>query len=119
MALDVVSAPTTAAIENGAALVGASNLSLTATGTHTVTTTAVNGAAATGGSGTGIGVSAAIAIVNNSTMATLGTASGPLVLTGAFSATATQTDVVTTAANGKAAGSNGAGDRDRSECCER
>ena len=59
--------------------------------------------------GTGIGISAAIAIVNNSTMATLGTASGPLVITGAFSATATQTDVVTTSANGKAAGTNAVG----------
>ena len=109
VAVDVVTATTTAALQDGASLTGAGNLVLSATGSHTVTTTAVNGAAATGGSGTGIGITAAVAIVNNSTVATLGTASSPLAITGALSATATQTDVVMTSANGKAAGSNGVG----------
>ena len=55
-------------------------MTLTPIGTYTETTTAVNGAMAA--DGTGIGISAAIAIVNNSTMATLGALSNPLVISG-------------------------------------
>ena len=105
--LNITPDSSSATIANGAALSDASSLTLAATGTYSETTTAVNGAMAS--DGTGIGISAAIAIVNNTTLATLGTASGPLVISGALSATATQTDVVTTSANGKAAGTNGVG----------
>ena len=74
VALNIVPNTTSATIEDGATLTGASDLTLAATGNHTVTTTAVNGAAAK--DGTGIGISAAIAIVNNATTATIGTALG-------------------------------------------
>jgi hypothetical protein len=107
IALNITPDMTSATVGNSASLSDVSDVTLMATGTYTETTTAVNGAKAT--DGTGIGISAAIAIVNNGTMATLGTASSPLVMTGALEAMATQTDTVTTSANGKAAGGNAVG----------
>src|SRR5262249_25531294 len=102
VAVNVVTARTSAAIQDGAVLEGASDLTLTATGSHTVTTTADNGAEATGESGLGAGISAAIAVVNNSTTANLGTALSELDLSGDLEATAEHTDVIDTTADGKA-----------------
>ena len=107
IALNITPDTTSSTIGDTSTLSDASDVTLSAIGTYTETTTAVNGAMAT--DGTGIGISAAIAIVNNSATATVGALSNPLVISGAFSSTATQTDTVTTSSDGKAAGTNAVG----------
>ena len=95
LSVDYAQTTTAAQVENGVALTGAHNLSLTATSNQTMYTTTQGGAS----SGTAVTPVIAIAITDNDTDATLGTGAA-INLTGAFSATSSLTDQVETDATG-------------------
>ncbi len=95
LSLDYAQTSTLAQITNGVVLTGANNLSMTATSTQAMTTTTQGGASGS----TAVTPVIAIAITDNDTDATLGTG-GLISLTGAFSATASLTDLVETNASG-------------------
>ena len=104
-ALNIVFDTTTASIDDGAALTGAKNVTLSATDTDATTTYAEAGA--TGGSGSDLVLTAdaAIALPTVLTSATIaGDASQTLTTSGAVSVSATQTATATTTAKGDATG---------------
>ncbi len=107
-ALAIVNDTTAANLANGALLTGAAGLTLSATQSHTIVTTARTGAGAAAG-GTGIAAAIAITISNLDALAGVGTGGGGLVLTGDLAATADQTAVVTTTAEGDATGGTAVG----------
>ncbi|MGY3658238.1 LEPR-XLL domain-containing protein [Bradyrhizobium sp. USDA 376] len=87
---------TSAYLDDGAVLAGAKDLTLIATSIHTMETDAMNGAV---GKSTSVTPVIAISISDNDVSAKLGTG-GELDIGGAFTASATLTDQVTTSAEG-------------------
>ena len=104
VAINVADNDTHAELVNGATLIGATDLSLSAESTHTMNTEAKGGT--TGG--TSITPVVAVSIATYNTKAVLGTDDVTLTVDGALSADAKHTGAVNTLADGEAAGSTAA-----------
>ena len=110
-AINIVDDTTTASIADGAEIIGANDVGLTATGTDAMTTYAEAGAAGAAGSTLALTADAAISLPTVITTASIGKASignttQTLTTTGAVSASATQTASTKTTAKADAGGSD-------------
>jgi hypothetical protein len=85
LGLNIITDTTESEVENGAALVDAGSVNLTANSPHTITTTAENGAAGA----TAVGAGVAIAIASDTTTASIGTDASTLNATGGLTISAT------------------------------
>jgi len=109
VALTIASNTTLADLQDTAQLTGAHNLTFTAGSNDTVATNAVSGSSVSGSSGGAVSISpsAGITVVTNTTEAQVGApdaSNDPLVVGGAFSATATHTALTSTATGAASAG---------------
>ena len=109
VAINVTDQLAAAAIADGAAVTGGSDLTLSATGSHENTTVAKGGAGDNGSGGaTSVGGAIAITVADHKTDASIGTGSA-MSVTGDLNATATHHGSTTTTADGTATGGTAVG----------
>ena len=104
VALNVITNQVIASFEDSSQVTGANNLELTAVGAHTINTEAEAGAEG----GVSVTPVAAVAVVDNATIARIGTSGTGLTLDGGATISATHSSTVTTTAKGSAKGETAA-----------
>ncbi|GFO63477.1 beta strand repeat-containing protein [Geomonas paludis] len=103
VAFNIADAATVAELEDGAALLGGDDVTLSASSDNSASTTARAGAAAGGGSGTGIGGAVACTVANSETRADLGSG-GELGIAGDLTVSASHTGRTVTQGDGSSTG---------------